>query len=178
MNDRLTPEQFETVSVLGTLLEEFRGGVIIGGVAVSLLANPRYTKDVDAMLMLDSSEIEQFLESANQHGFVPRFSGMAEFGRQSRLLVLEHKPTGVTVDIPVGTTPFEEETLQRSQFYHHEGFDARLPSPEDLIIMKGIAHREQDIADIRAIAEVYPELDRGRIQHWLKQYAELLDSPD
>jgi hypothetical protein len=45
-------------------------------------------------------------------------------------------------------------------------------------MLKGIAHREQDMLDIRAIAEVYPGLDRDRVQFWLKQYADLLDSPD
>ena len=178
MTSGITPVQLRAVNALGELLDEFGGGVIIGGVAVSLLANPRNTKDVDGMLMLDNEDIGRFLDSARVYGMSERFSGMAEFAKQSRLVVLHHLPTDTTVDIALGATPFEEETMGRAKLFEHEGFSIRLPSPEDLIIMKGIAHREQDMADIRAVAEVYPDLDRRRVRHWLKQYADLLDSPD
>ncbi len=178
MDDRITAAQFQAVKSLTSLLDDFGGGVIIGGVAVSLLANPRFTKDVDGMLLLDSADIPRFLNSAADHHLMPRFSGMEDYAKQARLAVLQHLPTGVTVDIALGSTPFEEQTLERAKQYSHDDFSIRLPSPEDLIIMKGIAHREQDMADIRAIAEVYPNLDRIRVERWLRDYADLLDSPD
>ena len=36
--------------------------------------------------------------------------------------------------------------------------------PEDLIIMKAIAHRPKDMLDIESIITSHPKLDRKRIQ--------------
>jgi hypothetical protein len=54
----------------------------------------------------------------------------------------------------------------------------RLPSPEDLIILKAVAHRPQDLLDIRAISTNYPNLDRQRIESWVRQFAEALEMPE
>ena len=54
----------------------------------------------------------------------------------------------------------------------------RLPTPEDLIIMKSVAHRSKDLVDIEAIASSYPELDKERIKYWVEQFGEALDFPE
>ena len=40
----------------------------------------------------------------------------------------------------------------------------RLPTPEDLIIMKAIAHRPKDLVAIGTITDKYPDLDKKRIK--------------
>ena len=52
------------------------------------------------------------------------------------------------------------------------------PAPEDLIILKAVAHRPKDMADIQAIADSHPGLDDGRIRFWVEQFGEALDTPD
>ena len=54
----------------------------------------------------------------------------------------------------------------------------RLPTPEDLIIMKAVAHRPKDLEDIKAIAISHPQIDRERIRYWVEQFGEALDLPD
>jgi len=54
----------------------------------------------------------------------------------------------------------------------------RLPTPEDLIIMKAVAHRPKDLVDIQAIAANYPDLDKERIRFWVVQFGEALDLPE
>jgi len=54
----------------------------------------------------------------------------------------------------------------------------RLPTPEDLIIMKAIAHRPKDFEDIRTIVDKYPDLDQSRIERWVKDFAEVLETPE
>lgn len=49
-------------------------GLIIGGVAASLLGRPRVTRDVDAVVLLEESEWETFLSRGARHGFMPRVS--------------------------------------------------------------------------------------------------------
>lgn len=40
--------------------------------------------------------------------------------------------------------------------------------PEDLIILKAVAHRSKDKEDIRILADKYPNLDTARIKKWIK----------
>jgi Nucleotidyltransferase of unknown function (DUF6036) len=54
----------------------------------------------------------------------------------------------------------------------------RLPSPEDLIIMKAVAHRPKDLEDIRTVVDKNPKLDVTRIEKWVKQFAEVLEMPE
>jgi hypothetical protein len=54
----------------------------------------------------------------------------------------------------------------------------RLPTPEDLIIMKAIAHRPKDLIDIQTIIDSHPGLDVDRIRHWVKSFADVLETPN
>jgi len=54
----------------------------------------------------------------------------------------------------------------------------RLPTPEDLIILKAVAHRSKDLEDIKAIAAGYPDLDQVRIQFWAEQFGDALELPE
>jgi len=53
-----------------------------------------------------------------------------------------------------------------------------LPTPEDLIVFKAVAHRPQDLLDVQAIVESHPNLDRGRIKRWVRELARLLEMPE
>ena len=74
---------------------------------------------------------------------------------------------------------FEEEVVERSVVHEFdEALQVRLPTPEDLIIMKAIAHRPKDYEDIRMLVMKYQNLDYPRIEHWIKSFAEILETPD
>lgn len=68
--------------------------------------------------------------------------------------------------------------VQRSKFVDVGTIQLRLPTPEDLIILKAVAHRPKDQEDIRAIASSQPHLDKKRIQYWVEQFGVALDFPD
>jgi len=40
-----------------------------------------------------------------------------------------------------------------------------------------VAHRAQDLLDIQALIEPNPNLDRPRIEQWVRQFARALDMP-
>jgi hypothetical protein len=150
----------------------------IGGVAASLLAKPRSTEDLDALIVFDTADVDRLLETLARHGFHPRFDKMAEFAKTARLVTVRHERTGSVVDIALGCLPFESEVQERSTQADLAGIEIRLPTPEDLIIMKAVANRPKDQEDIRNIARAYPNLERSRVQHWVEQYAELLENPE
>lgn len=150
----------------------------IGGVAVSLIAGARATQDVDAVLWLDTDELESFVQSGTPHGFMGRISDAPEFARRNRVILLQHQPTGINVDLSCGTLPFEEEMIARARDLVIGSVRIKVASSEDLIITKAVAHRPRDIADIEAILNIEPNLDFERIRFWVSQFAEALEMPE
>ncbi|MBI3168745.1 MAG: nucleotidyltransferase [Chloroflexi bacterium] len=153
-------------------------GVIIGGIAVGFLGKPRFTADVDAMFLLSIKDIPNFLERARIENIVPRIESVEEFARKSRVLLLKHAPTETDIDLSLGVLPFEEEMVERGSTKSFANLSIRLPTPEDLIIMKAIAHRPKDLEDIRTIADKYPNMDVLRIEKWVKAFGEVLEAPN
>jgi predicted nucleotidyltransferase len=167
-----------TIECVQRLLAKFDDrGVIIGGIAVGFLGRPRLTEDVDAMFLLSTSDIPEFLEAAKNENIQPRIPNADEFARKNRVLLLQHVPTETNIDISLGIMPFEEEMVERSIVQSTASLSVRLPTPEDLIIMKAIAHRPKDLEDIRTIVDKNPSLDVDRIKHWTKSFADVLETP-
>ena len=63
-------------------------GMIIGGVAASILGRPRLTRDVDASVWLEEERWEGFLSAGSAFGFEPRIAGALTFAAKSRVLLL------------------------------------------------------------------------------------------
>ena len=168
-----------TIESLNRLLQNYdHRGVIIGGIAVGLLGKPRFTADVDAVFLLSTEDVSKFLELAGTENLIPRIQNVEEFARKSRVLLLKHAPTEIEVDISLGVLPFEQEMVDRGSIKHFANLSARLPTPEDLIIMKAIAHRPKDLEDIRTLVDNHPDLDHHRIEQWVKSFAEVLEIPN
>ena len=167
------------LSALQRLLTRFGNrGIVIGGVAASLLGKPRLTADVDAVILLSVADLSQLMQAAIQVGFVPRLADAEDFARQHRVLLLRHQASGINVDISLGILPFEVEAVERSIVHKVGSLSIRLPTPEDLIIFKAVAHRPQDMLDIKSLVETHPELDRQRIRYWVQEFAHALEMPE
>jgi predicted nucleotidyltransferase len=169
---------FEALGALQNLLAKFDyRGVIIGGIAVGFLGRPRLTEDIDAMFILSVNDIPRFLDAASEENIQPRIKNAEDFARKNRVLLLRHLPTEINIDISLGALLFEEEMVDRSVLKKTGAISIQLPTPEDLIIMKAIAHRPKDLEDIRTIVDNNPKLDKKRIQTWVKSFADALESP-
>ncbi|MGH7165897.1 MAG: DUF6036 family nucleotidyltransferase [Nitrospiraceae bacterium] len=164
---------------LCSLLDRSRTkGMIIGGVAASLLGRPRMTADIDATVILEDASMDRFFDLALAHGLTPRISNPAAFARRSAMLLLKHDSSGIPVDVAQSRLPFERAATIRATHLDVEGFSVPLPTPEDLIIMKAIAHRSQDLEDIRGIALSQPRLNVALIRKEVMEFARALDMPD
>lgn len=159
------------------LVKSDNRGVIIGGIAVGFLGKPRLTADVDALFLLSVDDIPQFLETARVENIQPRIPNAEEFARKNRVLLLQHSPTHTHIDISLGILPFEEEMVARGIVRSTSTLSIRLPTPEDLIIMKAIAHRPKDLEDIRTIIDKNPILDTDRIKNWVNSFGKILEAP-
>ena len=168
--------------VLKDLLRWFKNSsgefLIIGGIAVSLLTRPRTTQDIDVLSLLDDSQWESFLKDGRQFGFETRINEALNFAEKNRVLLLRHIKSGVGIDISFGYLPFEEESVKRKILYQIGSLKVPLPTPEDLIIMKMVAHRPQDMIDVKTILKTYPKLDRKRVHKWVKEFSRVLENAD
>jgi len=153
-------------------------GVIIGGVAASILGRPRMTRDIDALVLLEEEYWDKFLTDGAKFGFIPRLADCLNFAKKSRVLLIRHKPSGIDVDITFGALAFEKEAIARAVWLDLKKVRLPLPAPEDLIVMKAIAHRPRDLADIESLMDVHPKLNLRRVRRWVKEFSRAIEMPE
>lgn len=169
----------EPLAAVQRLIEQMNHqGVVIGGVAASLLGKPRLTADADVLILASIDEASRILDLARAEGLQPRIANVIEFARRSRVILLRHDASGIDVDVSLGVLPFEIEAVKRSQEHQAGALHIRLPTPEDLIILKAVAHRPKDLVDIEAVIGARRHLDVERIRFWVQQFADLLEQPE
>jgi len=170
------------LAVLRDLMAWFKArevpGVVIGGVAASLLGRPRLTRNVDAVVLLDEDHWGEFLAAGTQHGFVPRRADALAFAQETRVLLVRHEESGIDADIVFGSLAFEKEAVTRATWVELGGVRVPLPLPEDMIVMKVVAHRPRDLDDIEAILAAHPKLNLRRVRRWVREFSAALKMPE
>ena len=173
-------------SIFGALLRDLVAwldaarveGVVIGGLAASILGRPRATRDVDLLVVLAPEQWPEFLAIAGRFGFHARVPDPLDLAERIRVLLLRHEPSAIDLDVSLGGLPFEEEAVARGSRVDVEGVKVPLVSAQDLLVMKAVAHRPRDLADIEAVLDRNPGLDLGRAQEWLREFSAALDRPE
>lgn len=151
---------------------------IIGGVAVAVVAQPRMTQDIDAAISIVPDRLEGFLQTASAYNLAPRINDAADFARRQQVVLLQHQPTGINVDLSLAAIEFDYELIARANTVTIGSLNLKVATPEDLIITKAVAHRPRDVADIETIMNIAKNLDQERIRHWVGQFAESLEMPE
>ena len=164
--------------LMSWLASERVRGVVVGGIAVSLLTRPRFTRDANAVIWLRETLWDEFLEAGVAFGFEPRRPDALSFARDARVLLLRHAPSGIDMDISLGSLDFEEEIIDTAVIVDVDGLRIPVPRPENLIVMKSVARRPRDLADIEALVDTHPDLDREEVRLKVREFASMLDSPE
>lgn len=151
---------------------------LIGGLAVNRWGRPRATQDVDFTVLVDFGE-ERAVSEAILKEFRPRIDDAVRFAVTNRVLLAEND-AGVPIDIGLAGFPFEEAIISRATGFE---FDEAVVVPtacaEDLIVLKAIAGRGHDWADIEGIiVRQSDRLDWELITSQLSALAELLPEAD
>lgn len=151
----------------------------IGGLAVQAWSEPRYTKDVDLTLLTGFGGEEPFIDVLLTH-YTPRRPDAKQFAMVNRVLLLEDS-RGLGIDVALGALPFEELVVRRSTMVEaFPGVQLRFCSPEDLIVMKAFAGRDQDWMDVRMtiVRSGVEKLDWTHIRVQLTPLAEVKEEPE
>lgn len=182
-NDPIDSSSFASLApAIRSLCDLFKAsdvpGMIIGGVAASIHGQARATEDVDATVLLDERRLNHFVKLAAAEGLHPRISDVIAFAQRNAVLLLEHSESSVGVDIAIGRLPFERYAVEHATWVKIDDLLVPVAAPEDLIIMKAIAHRPQDLQDIRVIVTSNQTLDVTRIRREVRGMARALDMPE
>lgn len=151
--------------------------VLIGGMAVQHWSEPRFTRDIDATILVQPGKEEDAL-CVLTSVFTPRVPDYIQFALQYRVIPLTSSQ-GVDLDISFGLPGYEEMVLERSVEVIIADGAFRICSAEDLIIHKMVAGRPQDISDIEGVLlRQGDSLDFNYLTDWLSRFTELLEGPD
>jgi hypothetical protein len=124
---------------------------LIGGLAASLRGEPRVTGDVDLVIQADVDRVLELADQLDGTTFKPLFSDIADVIRRSFILPLRHRATNIKVDLSLGLSGFEQQTIVRATPVEVAGSIVAVATAEDLLILKVLAGRAQDEEDIRGI---------------------------
>ena len=153
-------------------------GVIIGGIAASVLGRPRLTRDIDALAILPEDEWQRVVDSSAQYGIEARIDDALAFARRSRVLLLRHIASGINLDVIFGGLDFEQSAVESALDLEIGGISIRLPRVEDLLVMKAVAGRPKDLEDIRGLLDAHPEADCEEARRWVREFATAASMPD
>lgn len=147
---------------------------IMGGLAVRMHALPRPTFDVDFTVALPRESLGDLYEAAEALGFsIPasQRSGWIDQVRGLPVVKLQLILTDRIIDLDMflAETPFQLQLLERRQRHSAEGWEAWFVSPEDLILLKLLADRPKDRADIADVLFVQTTLDKTYLRRWAAQ---------
>lgn len=140
--------------------------LVIGGLAVMVVGEPRTTADADAVIFMSPADAETLIDAAGEAGFEVRRD--VERERLARTGTLRFRRGLFQIDLITASLPFEESAFGRSSSHDLFGMRLRFPSPEDLILFKVLAGRDKDILDAVGVARRHRDrLDVAYLEHAL-----------
>lgn len=157
-----------------------RGWALIGGLAVSIRTEPRFTRDVDvAVAVEDDAQAEALVLNLEQRGLV--LLATLEQEATGRLATArfasEDDASGVVVDLLFASSGIEREIVQEAEVLEIvSGMRAPVAQAGHLIALKLLSRddnsRPQDIADLRALISASSSADIALARAGLQLVAE------
>ena len=149
--------------------------MIIGGQAVLKYGDPRLTQDVDITLGIAPQDGDRLLGILDEIQVTPLCDNPADFLKQTFVLPVKDKVTGIRIDFIFSLTDYELRAIERSSLVDFDGLSVNFISLEDLLVQKLIANRPRDIEDVRNILLKNKNFDRSYVEKWLNIFDGELD---
>ena len=149
---------------------------VFGAQAVIAAGAVRQTADID--ITTEDVPVERLRRALKKAGFELRegIDGIEELIEHHRILPLEHRKTGLQLDV-VRAGPGPEELMLGRVIQRKIG-RRLIPFVEtnDLLVLKTLAGREKDLEDVRALLRTRsPEIDVAIVRRRLAELSALLD---
>jgi len=146
---------------------------IIGGIANIIHGSGRTTQDIDIVIQIEIDELEKVYDIFTRE-FIPLKENPGNFFKTHFVLPLRHRRYDTRIDISAALSTFERNAIKRSNRHPFGKSEAYFCSPEDLIIFKLVAHREQDIIDVQdIITRLKHSLDKDYLLSTAKLFSDI-----
>lgn len=145
--------------------------IIIGGIAAGVLGEPRVTGDVDVDILLEKNEIPAFFERAKKEGF--KFVARECRERIKTTGTFQLRLGEFHVDFIIASIDLEEGAIKRKRALRLYNTRAFFPTPEDMILLKLVPGRLQDLLDAQRIAQRHKnDLDVRYLRAWARRLSD------
>jgi len=144
--------------------------MVIGGQAVLLYGEPRFTRDIDVTLGVGAEDLDKVLSICKKIGLKPLTPNPESFVSETMVLPAKDSKTQIRVDFVFSFTPYETQAIRRNRKVKMGNQKVCFASPEDVVIHKIFAGRPRDHEDIRSILIAQSSLDGRYIEKWLKAF--------
>lgn len=172
----MAPSEFDAFCRFAfTFLEERKTRyLVVGGLAVVAVGEPRTTADADAIVFVDPTEAEALIRDAARAGFEVRED--VERERLAATGTMRFRRGRFQIDLITASLPFEDVAYERASFHDLFGIRLPFPSPEDLILFKVLAGRDKDMLDASGVARRHGQrLDVAYLERTLLPICELAE---
>lgn len=145
--------------------------VVMGGIAVRVYGIARPTYDIDVTIALGRDRLPELYQAVRELGYsVPEAYGggwVDQVGGMPLVKVRLFLPAGgVDVDLFLAESKYQDQLLARRRHVSVDDLSVWLVSPEDLILLKLIAGRPRDFADIGDVLFTQGQLDENYMHQW------------
>lgn len=158
----------DTVDVLTRLEIPY---ALIGGFAVRSHGVPRTTYDVDATVLLEREKLPRLFDAFEEIGYtVPDIYRSKWVDLVAGMPVVKvlsfDQGKSIPGDIFLAESEYQQSVIARRKRYWVEDFEADVASVEDLILLKLMASRPRDIADIADLLFLPGDFDLAYMRGW------------
>lgn len=162
---------FEVAEHIARRLDEDRLPYAIGGaLALTALAIPRDTNDVDLSIFIPEQELPRAIDALERAGVM---IDRADAARSvARIAMFTGRCGRTIVDVFISEHPhaFEMER-RRVQFVGPTGTPLWFISAEDLAVLKLLYARPKDHGDLERLFAAHPNLDVAYVRRWMTAIA-------
>ena len=139
--------------------------VVIGGLAVNVWLEPRFTADIDVTVAADPGAMERARKAFLTRGFAVDREHGAGLPSGPDFVRFVRRDTDPDVELQTAKTAYQDEVIARA--VDTEAYPGlRVATPEDLIVLKLIAFRAKDRIDLLGLVAL-SNLDWSYVQGWV-----------
>lgn len=134
---------------------------LIGGIAAGFWGEPRYTRDMDFTVVSQTRSLDSIIQALKKEKFTVESKG------PSQVQVIKKDKLQFLADLTLAEIDYQDWVVQRA--INVEIFDIKVPicTAEDLMILKLIANRRQDLLDIENVLKKRShQLDKKYLKEW------------
>ena len=144
--------------------------MLLGGIAVGMWAQPRATLDIDLLISVPEEDLDSFKSKIKSKGFVVFNKPLIKLKKVKifRFFVKGHSEDDMLmVDAILADDEYKRNALSRCEKISLKEIPIKVSGPEDLVLFKLLAGRDQDIVDIENIVELHEKaLDKEYLISW------------